>query len=71
MLISYLAVRVTPLPFRDLSGLYASDYSLFVYPGSGVWDSFRFGSQLRQNIFKDKLEAYEEEYITYTGIHVK
>ena len=65
MLISYLAVRTINLPFSDLSGLYASDYSLFVYPGSGVWDTFKFGSPLRQNIFKDKLEPYEEEYVTY------
>ena len=65
MLISYLATRVTPLPFRDLRGLYKSDYSLFVYPGSAVWDTFRYGSQLRQDIFKAKLEPYEEEYVTY------
>ena len=65
MLISYLATRVTPLPFRDLKGLLDSDYSLFVYPGSAVWDTFRYGSQLRQDIFKAKLEPYEEEYVTY------
>ena len=65
MLISYLATRVTPLPFHDLRGLYESDYSLYVYPGSAVWDTFKFGSPLRQNIFKDKLEPYEEEYVTY------
>ena len=64
-MISYLATRVTPLPFRDLRGLYKSDYSLFVYPGSAVWDTFRYGSQLRQDIFKAKLEPYEDEYVTY------
>ena len=65
MLISYLAARVTPLPFRDLRGLYESDYSLYVYPGSAVWDTFKFGGPLRQSIFKDKLEPYEEEYVAY------
>ena len=65
MLISYLEHRVTPLPFNDLRGLYDSDYSLFVYPGSAVWDTFRYGNQLRQDIFKAKLESHEEEYSTY------
>ena len=65
MLISHLAMRVIQLPFRDLRGLYQSDYSLFADPGSAVWDTFRYGSQLRQDIFKAKLEPYEEEYVKY------
>ena len=59
MLISNLATRVTPLPFHDLRGLHDSDYSLFVYPGSAVWDTVKFGDGLRQDIFKAKLEPYQ------------
>ena len=65
MLISNLATRVTPLPFHDLRGLHDSDYSLFVYPGSAVWDAVRFGNELRQDIFRAKLEPYEDKYVTY------
>ena len=56
MLISYLAQRVTPMPFTNMQELYDSDYILGASPGSSNYDSFKYGSELWKKIYKDKLE---------------
>ena len=56
MLISYLAQRVTPIPFTNMQELYDSDYILAVPPGTSQYDSFKYGNELLKKIYKEKLE---------------
>ena len=65
MLMSYLAMRVTRLPFHNMQQLYHSDYKLTTVPGSAFWDAFKYGDDLWQQIFKDKLQPFED----YNHIH--
>ena len=66
MLISYLAKRVTPLPFTNMQELYDSDYRLATGPGTSNWDSFEFGNDLWKKIHKEKLEPiYQTEQLEY------
>ena len=67
MLISYLAQRVTPIPFTNMQELYDSDYILATTPGTSNYDSFKYGNELWKKIYKDKLEqvpkAKHVEYV--------
>ena len=67
MLISYLAQRVTPIPFTNMQELYDSDYILSTTPGTSNFDSFKFGNEVWKKIYKDKLEpipkAEQAEYV--------
>ena len=65
MLMSYLAMRVTHLPFHNMQQLYQSDYQLTTVPGSAFWDAFKYGDELWQQIFRDKLKPFED----YNKIH--
>ena len=62
MLISHVAMRVSPMPFSNMQELLDSDYKLWTPPGSSNWDSFKYGNSLWQRIYDDKLEPFEEEY---------
>ena len=64
MLISHVAMRVTRMPFNNKQELHDSGYKFATRPGSSAWASFKYGNSLWQNIYKDKLEPYEEEYIS-------
>ena len=66
MLISYLAQRVTRVPFNNMEEFYDSDYRLSTLPGSSYWDSFEFGNELWRKIHKNKLEpVIEKDRIEY------
>ena len=65
MLMSYLAMRVTILPFHNMQQLYRSDYKLTTVPGSAFWDAFKYGDDLWKRIYRDKLKPFEE----YNKIH--
>ena len=39
-----------------------SDYKVFVPPGSFQWDAFKYGNELRQKMFAQKMEPYEEDF---------
>ena len=55
-------MRVTRLPFHNMQQLYLSDYTLSTVPGSAFWDAFKYGDDLWQQIYKDKLKPFEEYY---------
>ena len=42
--------------------LLESDYRVFATPGSFQWDAFKYGNELRQRIFAERMEPYEEDY---------
>ena len=65
MLMSYLAMRVTQMPFHNMQELYQSDYKLTTVPGSSYWDAFKYGDELWQQIFKDNLQPFQR----YNEIH--
>ena len=56
MLISYLAKIVTPIPFSNMLELYNSDYQLTTLGGSYFVDVFRYGDELWQLIYREKME---------------
>ena len=56
MLISYLAKIVTPIPFSNMHELYKSDYQVTTLAGSALVDVFRYGDELWQLIYREKLE---------------
>ena len=62
---SYLAMRVTRMPFTNMNELHTSDYKLTTAPGSAYWDAFKYGDDLWQRIYRDKLQPFEE----YNNIH--
>ena len=62
MLISEIATRVTQNPFTNMQELSESDYKVFVPPGSFQWDAFKYGDELRQKMFAQKMEPYEEDF---------
>ena len=67
MLISYLATRTVIYPFNNLQELYESDFQFFTLPNSAMWDSFKYGDDLWQKIFKDMFEPNTEWYNEYAG----
>ena len=72
MLISYLAQRVTPIPFTNMQELYDSDYILATAPGTSNYDSFKFGNELWKKIYKDKLEPIPgAEWVEYLLMDAK
>ena len=71
MLMSYLAMRVTRMPFNNIQELYESTFTLTTVPGSSFWDSFKYGDDLWQRIYKEKLEAFEEYNIFHTSTKEK
>ena len=63
MLISYLATRVTPIPFRSLKELRDSSYSFYAIPGSSHWSAFKNGAGVWREIYEGKLAPFEDEYV--------
>ena len=62
MLISELATRVTQIPLNNLREVLESDYKVHAIPGSFPWASFKYGNELRQKIFAEKMEPFEDDY---------
>ena len=60
MLISHLAKVKKPIPFSNLQELYKSSYRLTTLPGSAYADFFKNGDELRQLIYKEKLELGDQ-----------
>ena len=60
MLISYLAKIVMPVPFSNMKELYKSDYQFTTIAGSALSDAFKNGDKLRQQIFREKLEFFDQ-----------
>ena len=67
MLLSYLAMRVTRMPFNNIQELYDSTFVLITRPGSSFWDAFRFGDELWQKIYKEKLEPFQDYIKLHTN----
>ena len=63
MLISYLATRVTPIPFGSLEELRDSSYSFYAIPGSSHWSAFKNGDGVWREIYEEKLAPFEAEYV--------
>ena len=63
MLISEIATRVTRIPINNMKDILEPDYKVLTLgPGSFQWDSFKYGNELRKQIFADKMEPYEQDY---------
>ncbi len=64
MLISYLATRVTKLPFINLKGLLDNtDFKIHTYPDSNLEDLFKFSDDpLRKLAYETRIKDYLEEY---------
>ena len=60
MLISYLAKRVTSIPFSNMQELHKSDYRFTTVPGSAFSDAFKNGDELWQLIYREKLQFYDD-----------
>ena len=65
MLISYLATRVTPIPFSSLEELRESSYSFYATPGSSHWSAFKNGSDIWSQIYSEKLAPHERQYVDF------
>ena len=61
MITSYLAMRVTRVPFRNMQELYESDYRLSTEIGTSNWDAFKHGNKLWKQIYREKLEPITRE----------
>ena len=61
MLISEIATRVTRKPFNNMQEVLESDYKVIAIPGSYTWDVFKYGNELRQKIFAEKMEPFEQD----------
>ena len=59
MLVSYLSMRVTRMPFTNMQELYKSDYKFTTIQGSAYHDTFKYGNEMWQKIYKEKLEFPE------------
>ena len=46
--------------------MYDSDYKIGTTPGSAYWDAFKYGDELWQRIYKEKLRPFEEYYAIQT-----
>ena len=63
MLISEIATRVTRIPINNMKDIFESDYKVLTLgPGSVQWDSFKYGNELRKQIFAAKMEPYEQDF---------
>jgi hypothetical protein len=67
MLISYLSIKVTALPFHSLKEmLEQSSYRLALMPGSAYEDAFKFSNDpLWQQVYEERIKPYLEEYMKY------
>ena len=64
MLISYLSKIVISIPFSNMQELYNSDYQVSTLAGSSYIDAFKYGNNLWQLIFKEKLEKVDQDCIS-------
>ena len=64
MLISYLATRITVLPFYSIETLIKNtDYKIAMLPGSSYEDSFRYTTNpVWKQAFKQRIEPYLDQY---------
>ena len=64
MLISYLATRVTVLPFFSIETLLKdTDYKVALLPGTSYEDLFRYATDsVWQDTFKERIEPYLGQY---------
>ena len=60
MLISYLAKIVISVPFSNMQELYSSDYRLTTLGGSSFSDALKYGNELWQLIYSEKLEVVNQ-----------
>jgi hypothetical protein len=68
MLITYLSIRVTVLPFYSIEQMVHSEYRLYVWPGSSNEDDFKYSTNpVKQEAWTRKIEPYLEEYKANTG----
>ncbi len=64
MLISYLSVRVTHLPFKNFEELLSkSDYKLVIPPGTAVVDFFKTNTNpILHEVWKTRIEPHYLDY---------
>ena len=67
MLVSYLAVRKTVLPFNSLSEMYErTNFRLALIPSTSYEDNFKYSNDpLFNKIYKERIEPHLEEYQEY------
>ena len=67
MLVSYLAIRKTVLPFATLEEMYTNTpFRLAMIPSSAYEDDFKFSPDpLWQKIYKERIQPHLAEYAAY------
>ena len=68
MLISYLATRVIPLPFKDVSDLVANtQFRILLMPGSAPEDYFKTSPDpIWQTAWTDRVQPHLEEHADFS-----
>ena len=68
MLISYLATRVIPLPFKDISDLVANtQFRIILMPGGSMEDSFKTSPDPTwQTAWTDRVQPHLEEHVGFS-----
>ena len=67
-LISYLAIRVIPLPFKDITDLMDNtQFRIIFLPGSTAEDAFKTSPDpIWQAAWTDRIQPHLEEYVGFT-----
>ena len=60
MLISYLSKIVISVPFSNMEELSNSDYQVNTLAGSTFFDAFKYGNELWQKIYEEKLAMVDQ-----------
>ena len=70
MLISYLATRVTSLPFKDITDLVVNtQFRIITLPGSSYEDDFKSSTDpIWKAAWTDKVKPHLEEHVGFTDL---
>ena len=73
ILISYLSIQKTNLPFNNLETLLSlTSNKIAVLPGSGEEDEFRYSTDpLMQRAWTERIEPYLDEFHTFSGNYIE
>ena len=73
ILISYLSIQKTNLPFNNLETLLSlTSNKIAVLPGSGKEDEFRYSTDpLMQRAWTERIEPYFDEFHTFSGNYIE
>ena len=73
ILISYLSIQKTNLPFNNLETLLSlTSNKIALLPGSAEEDEFRYSTDpLMQRAWTERIEPYLDEFQTFSGNYIE